>query len=94
MGDQTNQALKLLAEAQSAIDAGDLDALQHSSDALKGLITALLANQAFEAATRLEKTLREGDLEGALDSCRRLRDTLIALQPAGVECFGSTDTPK
>jgi len=94
MRDPTSQALKLLAEAQTAIDAGDLDALRRSSDALTGLITSLFANQAFEAASSIEKTLQEEDLERAREVCRRLRETLTVLGEAGSECFASIDTPK
>ena len=93
MGDQTSEALQLLADVQRAIGAGDMDALRHSSDALRGLMTALLANRAFETAARLEKTLNEEDLEQALDACRRLRETLAALHPAGAK-IGAIDTPK
>jgi hypothetical protein len=81
MEDQTRQAMKLLSEVQAAINAGDLDALRHSSDALKGLITSLFANQAFEAASRLEKTLSEEDLQRAQNACQRLREALWALHP-------------
>lgn len=94
MGDQASQALKLLAEVQAAIEAGDLDALRHTSDALKGLITSLLANRAFETASILEKTLSEDDLARAQDACRRLREALTALQPAGAERPVATGTPK
>lgn len=94
MEDQTRQALKILAEAHAAINAGDLVALRNCSAALKGLITSLLANQAFEVASSLESTLREEDLERARDACRRLREALAALHEAGAECLGSIDTPK
>ena len=94
MEDQTSQALKLLSEVQVAIDASDIDALRRSSDALKGSITSLLANQAFEAASIIEKTLREEDLAHARDACKRLRETLKALHKAGAECFSSIDTPR
>ena len=85
MSDQTTQALMLLAEVQAAINAGDLDTLRDSSNALRGLITALFANQAFEVASRLERALNEDDLLRAEDACRRLRETLTALHPLDVE---------
>ena len=85
MSDQTTHARMLLAEVQAAINAGDLDTLRDSSNALRGLITALFANQAFEVASRLERALNEDDLLRAEDACRRLRETLTALHPLDVE---------
>ena len=85
MSDQTTHARMLLAEVQAAINAGDVDTLRDSSNALRGLITALFANQAFEVASRLERALNEDDLLRAEDACRRLRETLTALHPLDVE---------
>jgi len=85
MSDQTTHARMLLAEVQAAINAGDLDTLRDSSNALRGLITALFANEAFEVASRLERALNEDDLLRAEDACRRLRETLTALHPLDVE---------
>src|SRR5579863_2444203 len=81
MADQTSQAFKLLAQVQAAIEAGDLKSLRQTSDALKGSITSLLVNQAFEAASTLEKTVSEDDLARAQDACRRLREALSSLDP-------------
>jgi hypothetical protein len=92
--DQTSQALKLLAEVQAAIKAGDLDSLRHASEALKGSVTSLLANQAFEAASTLERTLGEGDLARAQDACRRLREALSSLNPSAAKRSEPIDTPK
>jgi hypothetical protein len=92
--DQTSQAIKLLAEVQAAIRAGDLNGLHHASEALKGSITSLLANQAFEAASTLERTLDEGDLARAQDACRRLREALSSLNLGAAKRSGSIETPR
>jgi hypothetical protein len=92
--DQTSQAFQLLAEVQAAIKAGDLNSLRHASEALKGSITSLLANQAFEAVSTLEGTLGEGDLARAQDACRRLREALSSLNPGGSKHSAPIETPK
>jgi len=69
MADKTSEAFTLLAEIQAAIKAGDLNTLRRTSVALKGAVTSLLANQAFEAASTLERTLCEDDLARAQDAC-------------------------
>ena len=94
MADETSQAFKLLAEVQAAIEAGDLNALRRTSNALKGSITSLLANRAFEAASTLERTLGEDDLSRAQDACRRLREALSSLNPSPAERSGPIETPK
>jgi hypothetical protein len=93
MPDQTSQAFKLLAEVQAAIEAGDLKALRRTSDALKGSITSLLVNQAFEAASTLERTLSEDDLARAQDACRRLREALNSLDPNAAKSPSPMETP-
>jgi hypothetical protein len=92
--DQTSQAFQLLAEVQAAIKAGDLNSLRQASEALKGSITSLLANQAFEAASTLERTLGEGDLARAQDACRRLREALSSLNPSPSKHSAPIEIPK
>ena len=73
------QSVKLLAEIQAAIKAGDVKTIHHSADALKGSITSVLAKASFEAASTLEKAVHEDDLARARDACRRLRKAIICL---------------
>jgi HPt (histidine-containing phosphotransfer) domain-containing protein len=94
MADQTSEAFKLLAEVQAALKAGDLNTLRRSAEALKGSITSLLANRAFEAASTLERTLCEDDLARAQDACRRLREALSRLNESAAERSGPIETPK
>jgi two-component system, sensor histidine kinase and response regulator len=77
------QSLKLLAEIQTAIRAGDVSAIRHTADALKGSITSVLAKKAFEAASTLEKTVHEVDLARAKDACRCLRAAIASLKRTG-----------
>jgi len=72
---------RLLAEIQAAIRAGDVKTIRQTADALKACITSVLAKEAFEAASTLEKTLHEDDLTRAQDACRRLRDAINSLNP-------------
>jgi Hpt domain len=94
VANETSQAFKLLAAVQAAIEAGDLNALRRSSDALKGSITSLLANRAFDAASTLEKTLCEDDLSRAQDACRRLQDALNSLNPGVAKRSEPIEIPK
>ena len=71
--------LQLLEEARAAIRAGDINTMRHAAEKLKGSITAVLAKEACEAASTLEKTLSEGDLVRAQGACRRLREALNSL---------------
>jgi hypothetical protein len=94
MADQTTQAFQLLADVQAAIEAGDLDALHRASNALKGSITSLLANRAFEAVSTLERTQGDDDLARAQDACRRLREALNSLHPSPAKRAATIETPK
>jgi hypothetical protein len=75
------QCRKLLEEIQAAIKAGDVSAIRHTAEALKGPITSVFANEAFAAASELENTLHEGDLTRARNACRRLRMLVNCLAP-------------
>jgi Hpt domain-containing protein len=93
MADRTSEAFTLLAEIQAAIKVGDLNTLRRTSEALKGAVTSLLANQAFEAASTLERTLCKDDLARAQDACRRLREALNSLNANAAEHSGPIETP-
>jgi HPt (histidine-containing phosphotransfer) domain-containing protein len=73
------ESLRLLAEIQAAISAGDVKAIRQTGDTLKGSITSVLAKEAFNAASTLERTLHEDDLASAQDACRRLREAINSL---------------
>jgi CheY-like chemotaxis protein len=77
-----SQSLKLLSQIRAAISAGDVQTIRHAADALKGSITSVLAKEAFEAASTLEKTVDEDDLVRAQETCRRLREAVISLNPS------------
>jgi hypothetical protein len=74
------ESWKLLGEIEAAIRAGDLGTLRSTSETLKGTITSVLAQQAFEAATILENAQDEEDLARAHDAFRRLREAIQCLQ--------------
>jgi hypothetical protein len=76
-----SQSLKLLAEIQAAIRAGDVKTIRRTADALRSSITSVLAKEAFLAASTLENTVHEDDLANAQDACRRLREALASLHP-------------
>jgi HPt (histidine-containing phosphotransfer) domain-containing protein len=79
--DVLNRSLKLLEVIQTAIRAGDVDTIRHTTEALKGSITSLLAREALNAAATLEKAEHEDDLDRAQDACRRLRAAIASLNP-------------
>jgi hypothetical protein len=76
------ESLRLLGEIQAAISARDVKAIGQTGDTLKGSITSVLAKEAFNAASTIEKTLHEDDLASAQDACRRLREAINSLNPA------------
>jgi hypothetical protein len=76
-----DQSWQLLREIEAAIQAGDAKTLRSASQSLKGSITSVLAQQAFEAASMLEKGIDEGDLDLAQDACLRLRNAINCLHP-------------
>lgn len=74
--DARSQSLRLLADIDIAMRAGDLSKLHTLAETLRGPITSVLAREAFEAAATLEKTMSEEDLLRAQDACHRLRDAI------------------
>lgn len=76
-----DESWELLGKIEAAIQSGDPTALHSAGEALKGAITSVLAQQAFEAASVLENTRDEDGLERALDTCRRLREAIQHLHP-------------
>jgi len=70
-----------LEKIESAVASGDAKALEHHAHSLKGSVSTLGANRAFEAAFTLEKKGRSGDLTGASDGLLELQQALEALRP-------------
>jgi PAS domain S-box-containing protein len=66
---------------KSAVAGSDAKALEHHAHSLKGSVSTLGANRAFEAAFTLEKQGRSGDLTGASDGLLELEQALEALRP-------------
>jgi CheY-like chemotaxis protein len=85
------QSMRLLGEIQAAIVARDLRTIRDTSDVLKGSITSVLAKEAFEIASILEKTLHEDDLVRAQEACRRLRVAITNLNPSTSERQKTTE---
>jgi hypothetical protein len=79
--DALTRSLKLLEVIQAAIRAGEVDTIRHTSEALKGSITSVLAREACAAASTLENSEREEDLVRAEDACRRLQAAITSLNP-------------
>jgi hypothetical protein len=78
----SSHCLELLEHLQIAIRAGDVSAIRHAADILKGPLTSVFANEAFAAASALENTMHESDLIRAQEACRRLRAIVNCLNPA------------
>jgi len=70
-----------LEKIKSAVASSDAKALEHHAHSLKGSVSTLGANRAFEAAFTLEKQGRCGDLTGASDGLLELQQALEALRP-------------
>ena len=66
---------------RGAVASGDAKALEHHAHSLKGSVSTLGANRAFEAAFTLEKKGRSGDMTGASDGLLELQQALEALHP-------------
>jgi two-component system sensor histidine kinase/response regulator len=70
-----------LEKIKSAVASSDAKSLEHHAHSLKGSVSTLGANRAFEAAFTLEKQGRSGDLTGASDGLIELQQALAALHP-------------
>ncbi len=85
-----NDARRLLAELAQGIAEGNADAVARTAHALKGMVGAFNASDAWAAAKLLEMTARAGKVEALKDEAdefvRALRALLISLENfAGVE---------
>jgi HPt (histidine-containing phosphotransfer) domain-containing protein len=82
---------KMMAAVQQAIAAKDAERLERAAHSLKGAVATLAAQKAFDAALRLERLGRAGDLSEAerayeaLESqIERLRSVLQTLSDGKV----------
>jgi len=66
---------------RNSIEQGDISGLARASHALKGSIGNFGARRAFEAASELEKTARQGDLAKCRLLCSALESEMEALEP-------------
>jgi PAS domain S-box-containing protein len=71
-----------LADLRAAVAAGDADTVLRTAHSVKGSVGTFGARPAFDAAQRLEKMGREGDLSGAAAACDELEALLRRLLPA------------
>jgi len=71
---------RLISEIQDAIAFSNGQALVHAAHSLKGAVGNFGARAAYEAAHRLEKIGREGDLTCAPAACQGLEEEVVYLQ--------------
>jgi HPt (histidine-containing phosphotransfer) domain-containing protein len=73
---------RLMAEIRSAVSHGDATSLHHAAHTLKGCVANFGANAAREAAFRLEKLGRSGDLQSAPSACQALESAMQSFESA------------
>jgi PAS domain S-box-containing protein len=73
---------KMMAKIQGGLSARDPRALAEAAHALKGSVGNFGPSSAFETAREIEKTGREGKLDGAWELYATLQDDLARLLPA------------
>jgi len=73
---------KMMAKIQGGLSARDPRALAEAAHALKGSVGNFGPSSAFETAREIEKTGREGKLDGAWELYATLEDDLARLLPA------------
>ena len=72
---------KMMTKIRSALSARDPRALAEAAHALKGSVGNFGPSRAFETAREIEKTGREGKLDGAWELYATLEDDLARLLP-------------
>jgi two-component system sensor histidine kinase/response regulator len=70
-----------LADVRTALERRDMQAVRCAAHALKGSLGTFAARPAFEAAARVERLARAGDLAGAERALPALEEALATLQP-------------
>jgi two-component system sensor histidine kinase/response regulator len=68
-----------LAAVRAAVDRGDAEAIRSTAHALKGMASNLSAGPVTDAAASLEAMGREGRIENAAETCRRLEAEVARL---------------
>ena len=71
---------RMVADVKSAIDAQDAEALRQAAHALKGSVANFAAGSAVDAARRLERMGKDGDLSGATAAFGELDAALDAFR--------------
>ena len=71
-----------LSEIRRAAESGDAGRLERAAHSLKGSIGPFAAHSAHEAAYRVEKMARSGELHAVSDALRDLESALLKLTPA------------
>jgi CheY-like chemotaxis protein len=84
---------KMMARIRGGLSARDPRALAEAAHALKGSVGNFGPSSAFETAREIEKTGREGKLDGAWDLYATLEDDLARLLPA-LQSAGSPKVAK
>jgi CheY-like chemotaxis protein/HPt (histidine-containing phosphotransfer) domain-containing protein len=80
-------------EIQAAVARGDPPRLQLAAHSLKGAVANFAACDAYEAALRLEKMGRSGDLSGASEAVAALAREMERLRPALMALAEQTAVP-
>lgn len=75
----------LLAQIRDAVASRNAQSLQQAAHAIKGSVGNFGAEPAFQAALRLEKMGRTGDLTGVEEACAVLEAEMERLRPALAE---------
>jgi CheY-like chemotaxis protein/HPt (histidine-containing phosphotransfer) domain-containing protein len=73
---------KMLAAVQAAVSEGDARRLERAAHSLKGAVSTFAAHAAVEAAVRLERLGRAGDLAEAPQACAALEAQIEKLRTA------------
>ena len=77
-----SSAPNLLGRIREAVKGGDAEGLFRAAHALKGAVSAFGADEAFQAAERLEAMGQARDLAGADEGCQHLEGALERFQAA------------
>jgi two-component system, sensor histidine kinase and response regulator len=83
---------ELLSTIHQAIARGDGKALEHTAHSLKGTVSSFGAQAAREAALRLERIGRDGDLPRAESACAELEIEIARLTHALIAFRGSSNS--
>jgi HPt (histidine-containing phosphotransfer) domain-containing protein len=77
----TEDASRLLAAMQDGLDRRDMKILQRSAHSMKGAAANLSANATVDAASKLEASAKNGDLELARVNLASLKAAVACLLP-------------